>query len=62
MIERIGSSFSAIFLGAFDKPFEVQETSYHVLWNLGVPLVLLITATILFGYVLDQLGRSILQD
>jgi hypothetical protein len=62
MVESIGSSISAIFLEAFDKPYELKETSYDVVWNLGAPLLLLLIATFIFGYVLYQLGVSIFRD
>jgi hypothetical protein len=62
MAESIKSSVSAIFLEAFDKPYQLKETSYDLVWNLGTPLLLLIIATAIFGYVLYHLCVSISRD
>jgi hypothetical protein len=62
MADSIGSSISAIFLEAFDKPYELKEMSYDLVWNLGVPLLLLLIATAVFGYVLYHLCVSIFRD
>lgn len=62
MADSIGSSISAIFLEAFDKPYEVKEMSYDLVWNLGVPLLLLLIATAVFGYALYLIWVSIFRD
>lgn len=62
MADSLGSSISAIFLEAFDKPYELKEMSYDLVWNLGVPLLLLLIATAVFGYVLYHLCVSIFRD
>jgi len=60
--DSIGSTISAIFLEAFDKPYELKEMSYDLVWNLSVPLLLLLIATAVFGYVLYHLCMSIFRE
>ncbi|MYL55891.1 hypothetical protein GLW20_00015 [Virgibacillus halodenitrificans] len=62
MADSIGSSIFAVFLEAFDKPYELKEKSYDLVWNLGVPLLLLLVATAVFGYVFYHICVSILRD
>jgi hypothetical protein len=62
MAESIESSISAIFLEAFEKPYEIKETSYDLVWNLGAPLLLLLIATVIYGFILYHLFVSIFRE
>lgn len=62
MVDTLGSSISAIFLEAFEQPYELKAMSYDLVWNLGLPLLLLLIATVVFGYVLYHLCVSIFRD
>ena len=62
MMDSIGSTISAFFLSVFDKPYELAETSYDLVWNLGLPLTLCLVATSIFGYILYLLGASIFDE
>ncbi|MDN4608085.1 hypothetical protein [Sporosarcina highlanderae] len=62
VLGQITSSFAAIFLSVIDKPYEITEATYSVGWNLAFPLLLLLIATLLFGYILRQLVLSIFQE
>jgi hypothetical protein len=62
MAESIESSISAIVMEIFEKPYELRETSYDLVWNLGVPLLLLLIATVIFGFILYHLFVSIFRE
>jgi hypothetical protein len=62
MANRISSSIAAMFKDALDQPYEIHKTSYDIIWNLAVPLLLLIIVTAILGTVGFYLIKSIFID
>ncbi|MEJ9232986.1 hypothetical protein LAV79_26990 [Peribacillus butanolivorans] len=62
IVGSISSSISGIFKEAVNQSYEVQHTSFNLIWNLGLPFILFLIVTTLLGTVCFHLSKSIFTD
>jgi hypothetical protein len=58
MAQNVGSLIGGMVKDAFDQPYEIKELSFDLVWNLGIPCVLLLLALSILGYTCKEMIQS----
>jgi hypothetical protein len=58
MAQNVGSIFVKPFKDALKQPYEIREMSFDIVWNLGLPCLLLLAALCILGYISKEMIQS----